>query len=99
MHFCKDFISKKKHLRFFGSCHSKEKAHIDFLKKKLNEFKPTLILIEGGYEGAHFNTEEEALDKGIEMGFTSFYAKSNNIKLKGNDPHYTKQVSFLESFY
>jgi hypothetical protein len=99
MPFFIDFAFGDKKLRFFGSDHSKEKFHTNFLKKKLDEFKPNLILVEGGYEIANYDSEKEALNKGLELGFTNFYAKKNNIKLKGNDPHHTKKVSFLESFY
>lgn len=99
MHFCKDFVKGKKHLRFFGSEHSLDDVHINFLREKLKEFKPDLILIEGGYEKANFDSEKEALEKGLEMGFVNFYAKKNKILLEGNDPNYSKTISFLESFY
>ena len=94
-----DFILGKKHLRFFGSDHSREEPHINFLREKLNEFEPNLILIEGGYENADYNSENEALENGIEMGFVNFYAKSKVIMLKGNDPPSRENTIFVESFY
>lgn len=93
------FVLKDKEIVFLGSSHGKEKEKIDFFRNNLVEFEPDLILIEGGFENATFNTELEAIEKGWELGFVSFFAKLNKIELRANDPQNFDSINFLEKKY
>jgi hypothetical protein len=96
----KKFSKNKKELVFFGTNHSnKNNFQINQLKKELFEFKSEIILIEGGFEKSVFKNESEAISYGGELGFTSYYAKNNNILIEGNDPPEVESIEFLSAMY
>ena len=93
----KEFNIDNKKIIFIGTTHGPEKEKINFLREYISSSKPNLILVEGGFENAKFKTEEEAILKGWELGFVSFFAKSKGIPLKGNDPSNKECINFIES--
>lgn len=95
----KKFEFNQKKIYFIGTFHTNDENVINQLRKFLEEFKPELILIEGGFENASFEKENEAIQKGWEMGFVSFYAKQKNIPLEGNDPTEEKSIEFIKELY
>ncbi len=92
-HFVEDRISDN--LIFFGVAHTKNLVEISKLIEAIREFNPDIILIEGGFEKATFRSEEEAIEKGGEMGAVSFFAKKNVINLLPNDPDQKDEFDFM----
>ena len=92
-------LGKNKKILFFGVNHSNSDfLQIKNLKDNLVKFNPDLILIEGGFERANFETEKESISQG-ELGFASYFSKRNNFELLGNDPPEKDSINFLNSIY
>ena len=83
----------------FGANHSKELNQINEIESSINPFNPEIVLIEGGFDKANFNSKEEAIKLGQEMGFTSFLCKEKGISMKSNDPSDSEEIKFLEENY
>jgi len=95
---CK-FEKSKKIIVFFGSQHSKREDQVTEIEKEINQLNPEIILIEGHYDQATYKLREESLSKGGEMGFTSYLAKKNKIKLLSNDPPDEDSILFITKKY
>lgn len=94
------FCRNKKEVIFFGTNHSDvDTIQINKLKKELFEFKPEIVLVEGGFDKSEFKSEKEAILYGGELGFTAYYSKENGILLEGNDPPEVECIEFLSSIY
>jgi hypothetical protein len=94
-----DFKSNSKRIIFFGSIHSKSNQQIEKIEKSLFKLNPEVILIEGNYNKADFNSKQESIEKGLEMGFVSFLAKEKQIKLESNDPPFSQDLAFVKEKY
>lgn len=93
------FRNKFRTIIFFGSNHSKDSLQISAIKKEVIEFNPEIILVEGNYNLADYSSEEEAIEKGGEAGFISYFAKKEKIKLLSNDPSTEEDLNFLAKRY
>jgi uncharacterized protein YfkK (UPF0435 family) len=91
--FVEELISDN--LIFFGTSHTQDLDVIHKLIEKIKKFSPNVILIEGGFEKATFDSEEMAIKRGGEMGAVSFFAKNSKITLLPNDPDSTEEINFL----
>ena len=94
-----EFEKNNKKIVFMGVQHSSKISQIKEIEKEIEKLKPNVILIEGGYEKAEFSNEKEAILKGGEMGFTSYFAKKNKIILLQNDPSDKECIKFIEKNY
>jgi len=54
-------------------------------------------LIEGEFEKATFTNEEEAIQRGAEMGFVSYIANKKNIQIASNDPSPQKCIPYIKN--
>jgi len=94
-----NFNKNEKKLIFIGTSHSNNTSQINILRERIIFFDPQIILIEGGFENAVFINENEAISKGGEMGFVSYFAREKNILLSGNDPLESECIDFLCNIY
>lgn len=92
------FIKEKfsENLIFFGLSHTQETNKIFQLIEEIKNFKPDIILLEGGFDKAIFESENEAIKKGGEMAAISFFAKKEGITLIPNDPNQEDEIEFIE---
>ncbi len=101
--------NSSKSIFLFGTKHSKDLRQLELIQDSIKKFGPDVVLIEGNFDKAAFNSEEEAIKSGKELGFASFYCKSNNIPMFSNDPlkredrdyitrRYDKEISQLYFF-
>ncbi len=95
----KNFELNSKKIVFLGTIHSSDLEQINKIKKELINFSPEVILIEGGFENAVFSDEKEAIHKGWETGFVSYFAKEKKIDLIGNDPSEIDCINFIKLLY
>lgn len=93
------FIGRKKEILFVGSTHSRDSAEIIQIKKVFEDFNPDVVLVEDEFDILEFLDEQDAINKGGDMGFVSFLAKKNGIKIISNDPRFEEDVLFLEKKY
>ena len=93
------FLGENFKIIFFGSIHGKDEKQTKGIKEIFSSFIPDIVLVEGNFENANFSSEEEAIQKGGELGFACFLAKSKNIIVKGNDPSNLDQINFLVKNY
>ncbi|MBS3070775.1 hypothetical protein J4407_00530 [Candidatus Pacearchaeota archaeon] len=93
------FEKNGKEIIFIGVSHSTDLFQIDLIRSKLEKMRPDVILIEGGYENAEFLSEDDAISRGWEMGFVSYFAKKKKILLLPNDPSEKECIKFIENIY
>lgn len=94
-----EFKNNDKSILFIGTSHENNSSFFSFLKTECDNFKPEVILVEGGFENANFENEQEAIEKGLEMGMITYYLKSKNYPLLGNDPSFSEEINFLKKEY
>lgn len=90
-----EFQNGKKKIVFYGSHHSFDREEIEAIRKTIDEFKPEIVLVEYGYEKREFSSEEEAIEKGDDMGFCVYYTKKKGIKIGPNDPSPEKCIEHI----
>jgi hypothetical protein len=93
------FEGRNNKLLFIGSNHTISKDEQIFLESQVEEFKPGIILLEGGWENPHLIQRSKAIQIGKEMGFMNYIANKNKIPLAGNDPDYMSQVLYITKTY
>ncbi len=89
------FYKSTKIISFFGSMHSKEKEQIENIKSEIDDIDPDLVMVEDGYYACKYSNEEEAIEKGRELGFAAYYAKERNIPVVSNDPSDVEDVKYI----
>lgn len=91
--------SGEKELYWFDVQHSNSSDSPMFarIESSVAEFKPDLILVEGGFN-TFDGTREEAILEG-ESAFAAFIAKQNGIAVEDIEPPFGKQIEYLSSKY
>lgn len=97
--FSRIFFKKDRKVLLLGSLHNSEIITLNKIKSILESFKPEIVLIEGSFESASFQNEEEAIILGGDTGYLAFLSNKLNIPLKSNDPSFKECILFLEKKY
>lgn len=87
-------------LLWFHTIHSEESENpmFDELETKINNFKPDLVLVEGGYNNRRDNDRTIAIMHG-ESSFAAFCANKHNIQVEDIEPVFSEQIKFLQNKY
>ena len=90
------FTQAKGALLYFGIGHvyDPKDKQIAMLEKEFAEFRPTLVLNEGGTPPVA-ETAEQAVEKYGEPGLMSFLAKKHNIPIKSLDPPQMEEIKYI----
>lgn len=83
----------------FGSNHSTDKSQLDLIRSSIEKFNPEVILVEGNFDKANFNSIEDSIKKGREMGYVSFICNRKKIPLISNDPLSKDDKEFIRNKY
>lgn len=94
-----EISSREKSVLLFGSSHSNDQAQLEKIKKTLQEFNPEIVLVEGNFDKANFENEEDSIKLGGEMGYTSFICKQRGIPIESNDPQTNDDRDFIQKKY
>ena len=95
----KQFKKGNKIILFFGSVHNPDKEQLLRIKEELDKLSPEVVLIEGNYDIPIYTSEEEAIQKGRELGFVSNLSRNKNISLISNDPQQKEEIQFIKEKY
>lgn len=82
-----------------GTEHSDSIEQVNKLKEIVSSFYPDIVLIEGNFSNASFNSEKEAVEKGGEMGYLVFLCNNKGITLSSNDPPDDEIFEFVKENY
>ncbi len=75
------FTLKQKTVLFAGVDHTPDLQQIDEIRQVLVAFRPQVILVEGGFEDCVFESEDDAIQRGWEVGFVSHFAARTGARL------------------
>ena len=96
---CEEIIFRGKRVFLFGSRHSDNSGQLDLIKRSIEDFNPDIVLVEGNFDTATFNSAEDAIRYGREQGYASFISKERSIPLESNDPPHGNDRKFIEDKY
>lgn len=82
-----------------GSNHSDDYAQLELIRSSLEKFGPDIVLVEGNFNKASFDSIEESIKYGKEMGYISFICRDKNIPMESNDPPFEEDKQFVEQEY
>lgn len=68
------------------------------IENRMDEFKPDLVLVEGGANKNKYRDREHAISCG-ESAYAVFYARQKKIEVKDIEPDFSEQVNFLQKKY
>lgn len=82
-----DLTNKSKHLIVIGTLHSRDTSNQVFkdIEKIVGQFRPELIINEGGNLTKTYNSRNEAIEEGGELGLEKFLADNIGIKTINGD--------------
>lgn len=96
---CEIIRSKGKEVFLFGCRHSDDSEQLNLIRQSIKQFNPEIVLVEGNWDEATFNSVEDAIKFGREQGFTVFISKEKSISVESNDPPLEEDKKFVEDKY
>ena len=96
---CKIIRFNLKEVFLFGSRHSSDQSQLNIICDLIDNFNPDIVLTEGNFNKGNFNSVEDAIKYGQEMGYVSFFCNKRNISMFSNDPPINKQILFVKNKY
>jgi hypothetical protein len=89
-------LTSKNEIFFLGVAHSNSPEYLADLKEVIFSFHPDVVLLEGNFDKATFDSKEESIEKGSELGYVSFLCKSSGIPMFSNDPSNDETFNFVK---
>ena len=86
-------------ISLIGTEHSDSAEQLRKLRRYIRDYKPDIVLVEGNFHNSDFENEEEAIEKGKEMGYIAFLCQNKGITLLSNDPPEKEMFGFVKKKY
>lgn len=94
-----EIASGEKKVFLLGSYHSDNREQLELIRRTIEEFNPDVVLVEGAFSEATFDSVEDSIKRGGEMGYASFISGKKSICVRSNDPLIMEAKKFLENKY
>lgn len=96
---CEEIAFKERKVFLLGSNHSKNSKHLKSIMYYIENFNPDVVLVEGNFDKAMFDSIEDSIKYGADMGYASFISKEKSIRVESNDPPFIEDNKFIEKRY
>lgn len=96
---CVEIAFEERRVFLLGSDHSKNPEQLKLIKYYIEKFNPDVVLLEGNFDRATFDSVEDSIKYGADMGYASFLSKKKSIRVESNDPPFVEDKKFIENRY